>query len=120
LELPILLGEPIVESWDFDLVVVHKRLPLLQNYIIQLVHKVVFVLVHYFFALVESLTEQLRQALQCFVGLLGPFFDFFLDVSEVALEVIELQEALVDEVLLGVIEVVEAEGREPKHLSDNN
>ena len=66
------------------------------------------VLLHHFFAMVESLAKEFWQIVKVLIRLLGSFFDFFLNVSEVSFEVIKLQEALVDQVFLRVIKVVES------------
>jgi hypothetical protein len=58
--------------------------------------------------MVESLAKEFWQIVKVLIWLLGSFFDFFLDVSEVSFEVIKLQEALVDQVFLRVIKVVES------------
>ena len=78
------------------------------------------VLLHHFFAMVESLAKEFWQIVKVLIRLLGSFFDFFLNVSEVSFEVIKLQEALVDQVFLRVIKVVESKRWKAEHLSDNN
>tara|TARA_B110000285_G_scaffold224940_1_gene282466 strand:- start:1134 stop:1376 length:243 start_codon:yes stop_codon:yes gene_type:complete len=80
----------------------------------------VLVLFHHFFAVVECLAKEFWQIVEVVIRLLGSFFDFFLDISEVPFEVIKLQKALVDTVFLRVVKVVKSKGGEAEHLSDNN
>lgn len=63
LKLTVLLAESLIESWDLYFVVIHERLLLLQDDLIELAHKVFFARIHSFLALRENLAHELRKIL---------------------------------------------------------
>jgi hypothetical protein len=105
LQLGVLLAQSFVEVRYLGLVVSLKGGLLLEDDLVQLVKEGGLVFSHGLCGGGEDLAQEFGQVGQVLVALGHSFLDVFVDVPEVALEVLQFDEAIVHQVLLSVVVV---------------
>jgi hypothetical protein len=68
----------------------------------------------------ENLAHQFWKVFQIFIGFLSSFLDLILEIPEISLKIVQFEHALVDEVFLRAIHIIEAKRCEPEHLGDHH
>lgn len=116
LELTVLLAQSLVEVGHLGFIVSSEGGSLLADDLVNFFDETILVLDNVLLALVEYLAHELWKILEVFVTLLGSLLDLVLQESEIALEVVEFEKALVDAVLLALVETVNAILRQAEHV----
>lgn len=113
LKLTVLLTESLVESGYLHFIVIHEGLLLLHDHLVQFTDKAHLACIHRLLALMENLAHHFRKVLKILFTVLSSFSNFVLEIPKITFEIIEFEQALVNEVILRSVHVVDTKGCEP-------